>query len=144
MGGADVGGSKESKAEPNVVPLCDILLVLLIIFMVVTPLIKKGINVRLPEAAHTTDEPEPGQMITVYVKADGSVFLDDEEITDLEKLPTMIEDKIEEIKQNEKGKVLLKADEDIIYGKITEVMDKIRRAQIEIVGLVTQESVAAE
>ena len=144
MGGADIGGSKESKAEPNVVPLCDILLVLLIIFMVVTPLIKKGINVRLPEAAHTSDEPEPGQMITVYVKADGTVFLDEEEVTDLEKLPTMIEDKIEEIKQAEKGKVLLKADEDIIYGRITEVMDKIRRAQIEIVGLVTQESVAME
>lgn len=144
MGGADIGGSKESKAEPNVVPLCDILLVLLIIFMVVTPLIKKGINVRLPEAAHTADEPEPGQMITVYVKADGTVFLDELEITDLEKLPTMIEDKIEEIKQAEKGKVLLKADEDIIYGRVTEVMEKIRRAQIEIVGLVTQESVATE
>jgi biopolymer transport protein TolR len=144
MGGADIGGSKESKAEPNVVPLCDILLVLLIIFMVVTPLIKKGINVKLPEAAHTTDEPEPGQMITVYIKADGSVFLDDEEITDLEKLPTMIEDKIEEIKQVEKGKVLLKADEDIIYGRVTEVMDRIRRAQIEFVGLVTQESVTME
>jgi biopolymer transport protein TolR len=144
MGGADIGGSKENKSEPNVVPLCDILLVLLIIFMVVTPLIKKGINVRLPEAAHTSDEPEPGQMITVYVKADGTVFLDEEEVTDLEKLPTMIEDKIEEIKQAEKGKVLLKADEDIIYGRITEVMDKIRRAQIEIVGLVTQESVAME
>lgn len=144
MGGADVGGSKESKAEPNVVPLCDILLVLLIIFMVVTPLIKKGINVKLPEASHTAEQPEPGQMITVYVKADGSIFLNEDEITDLEKLPTMIEDKIEERKQSEKGKVLLKADEDIIYGKVTEVMDKIRRAQIEIVGLVTQESVATE
>jgi biopolymer transport protein TolR len=106
MGGADIGGSKESKAEPNVVPLCDILLVLLIIFMVVTPLIKKGINVQLPEATHTADEPEPGQMITVYV--------------------------------------LLKADEDIIYSRVTEVMDKIRQAQIEFVGLVTQESVATE
>jgi biopolymer transport protein TolR len=144
MGGADIGGSKESKAEPNVVPLCDILLVLLIIFMVVTPLIKKGINVRLPEASHTVDEPEPGQMITVYVKADGSVFLDDDEVTDLGKLATMIEDKIEEIKQTEKSKVLLKADEDILYGRVTEVMDKIRSAQIEIVGLVTQESVATE
>jgi biopolymer transport protein TolR len=144
MGGADVGGSKESKAEPNVVPLCDILLVLLIIFMVVTPLIKKGINVKLPEAAHTAVEPEPGKMITVYVKADGTIYLNDEEVTDLEKLPTMIEDKIEEIKQSEKGKVLLKADEDIVYGRVTEVMDRIRRAQIEIVGLITQESVATE
>jgi biopolymer transport protein ExbD len=144
MGGADVGGSKASKSEPNVVPLCDILLVLLIIFMVVTPLIKKGINVTLPEAVHSGEQPEPGKMITVYIKADGTVFLDDAEVTDLEKLPTLIEDKIEEIKQTEKGKVLLKADEDIIYGKVTEVMDKIRRAQIEFVGLVTQESVAKE
>jgi biopolymer transport protein ExbD len=142
--GADIGGSTDSKSEPNVVPLCDILLVLLIIFMVVTPLIKKGIHVRLPEAAHTSDEPEPGQMITVYIKSDGSVYLDEEEITDLEKLSTRIEDKIEEIKQKEKGKVLLKADEDIVYGRVTEVMDKIRRAQIEIVGLVTQESVTSE
>ena len=142
--GGDVSGSKDSKAEPNVVPLCDILLVLLIIFMVVTPLIKKGINVKLPEAAHTAVEPEPGKMITVFVKADGTIFLNDDEVTDLEKLPTMIEDKIEEIKQSEKGKVLLKADEDILYGRVTEVMDKIRRAQIEIVGLVTQESVSTE
>jgi len=144
MGGADVGGSKASKSEPNVVPLCDILLVLLIIFMVVTPLIKKGINVTLPEAIHSGEQPEPGKMITVYIKADGAVFLDDVEVSDLEKLPTMIEDRIEEIKQTEKGKVLLKADEDIVYGKVTEVMDKIRRAQIEFVGLVTQESVAKE
>jgi biopolymer transport protein TolR len=144
MGGGDVGGSKDSKAEPNVVPLCDILLVLLIIFMVVTPLIKKGINVKLPEAAHTSVQPEPGQMITVYIKADGTIYLNDEEVTNLEKLPTMIEDKIEEIKQSEKSKVLLKADEDIVYGKVTEVMDKIRRSQIEIVGLITQESVATE
>ncbi|MGD2092185.1 MAG: biopolymer transporter ExbD [Candidatus Aminicenantes bacterium] len=144
MGGADVGGSKESKAEPNVVPLCDILLVLLIIFMVVTPLIKKGVNVQLPEATHTSVQPEPGKMITVYVKADGTIYLNNEEVTDLEKLPTMIEDKIEEIKQTEKGKVLLKADEDIVYGRVTEVMDKIRTAQIEFVGLVTQESVATE
>ena len=48
--GGDVSGSKSTKSEPNVVPLCDILLVLLIIFMVVTPMIKRGVNVKLPEA----------------------------------------------------------------------------------------------
>jgi biopolymer transport protein TolR len=142
--GADIGGSNSSKSEPNVVPLCDILLVLLIIFMVVTPLIKKGINVKLPEASHTQEEPESSKMITVYIKADGTVFMDDNEVTDLSKLPTMIEDKIDEIKQNEKTKVLLKADEDIVYGRVTQVMDEIRRAQIEIVGLITQESVSSE
>jgi biopolymer transport protein TolR len=142
--GADIGGSKKSKAEPNVVPLCDILLVLLIIFMVVTPLIKKGINVKLPEAAYTDEQPEPGQMITVFVKSDGTVFLNDDEVTDLDKLVVMIEDKIEELKQINKSKVLLKADEDIAYGRVTEVMEKIRLAQIEFVGLITQESISKE
>jgi biopolymer transport protein TolR len=142
--GGDVSGSKDSKAEPNVVPLCDILLVLLIIFMVVTPLIKGGVNVSLPEAAHTMSEPEPGNMITVTLKEDGSVFLDGDEVTKLDLLPNMIEDKIEEKKQEEKTKVLLKADENIPYGKVTAIMDEIRRAQIEIVGLVTSEKISTE
>jgi len=144
MGGGDVGGSKDSKSEPNVVPLCDILLVLLIIFMVVTPLIKKGINVRLPEATNTVSEPEPGQMITVYLKADGTIYLGETEVTDLATLPQLIEDKMDELKQSEKSKLLLKADENIVYGKVTEVMDEIRRAQIEFVGLVTSERVSSE
>ena len=46
----DIGASK-SKSEPNVVPLCDILLVLLIIFMVITPVVQKGIDIKLPETA---------------------------------------------------------------------------------------------
>lgn len=142
--GGDVSGSKGSKSEPNVVPLCDILLVLLIIFMVVTPLIKKGVNVRLPEAANTMSEPEPGKMITVYIKTDGTIFLDDAEVTDLASLPTMLSDRIEDTNQAEKTKVLLKADESIRYGKVTEIMDEIRRAQIEIIGLVTSEKVSSE
>ena len=142
--GADVGGSKESKAEPNVVPLCDILLVLLIIFMVVTPLIKGGVNVTLPEASHTQTEPEPGQMITVSIKNDGTIWLDADPVENLEQLPIMIEDKIEETKQTEKSKLLLRADEEVVYGRVTEVMDQIRQAQIEFVGLVTKDRVTNE
>ena len=143
MGGADVGGSGSAKSEPNVVPLCDILLVLLIIFMVVTPIIKKGVNVTLPEAANTQIEPEPGKMITVYIKDDGSVFLDDAEITDLQKLAGMIEEKMEDSKnQEEKTKVLMRADANTKYGRVTAVMDEIRRAQIEFVGLITEKATA--
>ena len=137
MGGADTSGSKSAKSEPNVVPLCDILLVLLIIFMVVTPMIKKGANVTLPEAANTQDQPESSAMITVHLQEDGTVYLDDKVVDSLEGLVQQIEDLMEEKKQNE-NKVLLRADHEVAYGKVTEVMDLIRRAQIEVVGLVTQ------
>lgn len=144
MGGADISGAKTTKSEPNVVPLCDILLVLLIIFMVMTPMLKKGVNVQLPEAIHTQNEPDPGNMITVHIKKDGSIYLNEDPVEDLSKLATMIEDKIEEKKQTEKSKILLKADADIAYGRVIEVMDEIRRAQIEFLGLVTDEKVISE
>lgn len=136
--GADVGGSSSAKSEPNVVPLCDILLVLLIIFMVVTPIIKKGVNVTLPEAANTQIEPESGKMMTVYIQRDGTVYLNDQAVADLNKLATIIEDKMEEGKQEDKTKVLLRADAETEYGTVTSVMDEIRKAQIEFVGLVTE------
>jgi biopolymer transport protein TolR len=138
MGGGDISGSKKTKSEPNVVPLCDILLVLLIIFMVVTPMIKGGVNVKLPEAVNTQDEPDPQNMITVFVKSDGTIYLGETLVDDVQKLTTLIEDLMEVKKQTENTKILLKADQDISYGRITEVMNEIRKAQIEIIGLVTQ------
>ena len=136
--GADLGGSDAAKSEPNVVPLCDILLVLLIIFMVVTPMIQKGANVKLPEAVHTQDEPEPGKMATIYVKKDGTYIFDGQPIESLEKLAQQIEDVIEENKQEIKTKVLLKADQGTPYGKIVDAMEEIKNANIEVVGLVTE------
>lgn len=135
--GADVGGSSDAKSEPNVVPLCDILLVLLIIFMVITPMIKKGANVTLPEANNTQDQPESGAMITVYIQNSGAIWLDDKQVEKTEMLVQMIEDKREEKPDQTESKVLLRADSDVAYGKVTEVMDLIRRASIEVVGLVT-------
>ena len=133
----DVGGSGSPKSEPNVVPLCDILLVLLIIFMVVTPMIQKGANVTLPEAKYTSDLPEPGQLLTVFVKNKGEVYLDDKPVEDLTKLGEMILDRMEELQKTEK-KVLLKADLEVEYGRLVDVMNAIRDAQIEVIGLVTE------
>jgi biopolymer transport protein TolR len=144
MAGVDLSGSKKSKAEPNVVPLCDILLVLLIIFMVVTPIFKDYRNVKLPEASHTQNQPEPLSMLTVFIKDNGTIYLDAEQVPDLGKLASLIEDKIQGKKPSEKSKLLLKADEDIIYERVTQVMAEIQRAQIEIVGLVAQKRIAVE
>jgi biopolymer transport protein TolR len=141
MAGGELGSSS-TKSEPNVVPLCDILLVLLIIFMVVTPMIQKGANVTLPEAKNTQEEPQPGEMITVDVGMDRvsgelKVFLESKVIDDVTKLATAIEDIMEE-KQIMERKILLKADIDLEYGKVVDVMNEIRSANIEILGLVTE------
>jgi biopolymer transport protein TolR len=134
--GADVGVGEGAKSEPNVVPLCDILLVLLIIFMVVTPMIQAGANVALPEAANTVDEPEPGQMIEVFVKADGTIYLNETLVEDITKLPSLIQETIERDQPEDKTKVLLKADQDVEYGKVVDVMEQIKSAEIEFLGLV--------
>ena len=135
-------GSKSAKSEPNVVPLCDILLVLLIIFMVVTPMISKGANVTLPEAKYVASQPDPAQILTVFVKKTGEVFLDATKITDLDTLGQTIIDKLEELQRPDK-KVLLKADLDASYGKVVDVLNAIKEAQIELIGLVTEQKASS-
>lgn len=135
-------GSKTAKSEPNVVPLCDILLVLLIIFMIVTPMIQKGANVTLPEAKYTASEPDPSQILTVYIKKSGEVALDDKPVIDLSKLGQLILDRMEELQRTEK-KVLLKADLESAYGRVVDVMNAIKEAQIEVIGLVTEQKAAS-
>ncbi len=127
-------GSTTAKSEPNVVPLCDILLVLLIIFMVITPMIQKGANVRLPEAKNISDQKEAGQLITVSIKRDGTVYVGDKIVEDITKLSTIIEDTMEE-KQITDRKVQLRADVELEYGKIIDVMNEIKNARVELLAL---------
>lgn len=132
----DVGGTDDAKSEPNVVPLCDILLVLLIIFMVVTPMIRNEANVTLPEAEYTEDQPKAGEMFEVFVKRDGSVVFDEKPVEDITKLASLIIEKTEREQPENKTKVLLKADHEVEYGKVVTVMNEIKDAEIEVIGLV--------
>jgi len=133
MAGGELG-SKSAKSEPNVVPLCDILLVLLIIFMVITPMIQKGANVKLPEARNVVEQKESGQIITVSIKRDGTVYVGDKIVEDITKLTTIIEDTMEE-KQITDRKVQLRADVELEYGKVIDVMNEIKNARIEVLAL---------
>lgn len=138
-----VGGGKSLNSEPNVVPLCDILLVLLIIFMVVTPMIQKGANVKLPEAVNTVEQPQAAQMLTVFLEKDGDIFFDEKLVPDITKLAALIEEKMEEKKLSER-KVGLRADVDVSYGKVQEVMNAIRNAGIEVIGLLVDRVAGSE
>jgi biopolymer transport protein ExbD len=129
---------KNAIAEPNVVPLCDVLLVLLIIFMVVTPLVRQGADVKLPTAINTVNMPENPEVV-LYMKKDGTIILNQEKITDINQLQGMLEEAFLSVQEK---KIYLKIDGEIPYGKLvdpdTGIYEKIRAAGIENVAIITQ------
>lgn len=129
-----VGEKKRNVvSEPNVVPLCDILLVLLIIFMIMTPLIKAGVDVNLPAALNTIGMPENPEVI-LAIKEDGSLFLNQEPIAQ-ENLQLMVE---EAFMTATDKKLYLRADGKLEYGKIIDIAMILQEAGVEIVGIITE------
>lgn len=131
----NVGGAKGGiKADINVTPLVDVMLVLLIIMMLVAPMLQKGVDVKLPQASNTTDKPETQNQTVVGITADQKFFVNSVQVPEtalLNRIQSALEDTREKI-------VLIKGDEDAPYGAIMQVMDELRRVGIEDVGLVTE------
>ena len=129
------------RAEINVTPLVDGVLVLLIIFMVVTPMIARGVDVRLPVTTHHSKKNDDNRDIIVSIAVDGasagtsSVYVG-ADLVPLDKLGETIQE--EKRRHPDKG-VFLKADERLEYGQARQVMDAIHRAGIEDVQLGTEE-----
>ena len=115
--GAKVGGKKGgAMADINVTPLVDVVLVLLIIFMVVTPMLSSGIDVKLPKVKTAEEEKDMGQHLVISVRNDGVVFLD--------KTATTKEQLVELVLKERAGRpLLIKGDQAVTYGQVREVMD---------------------
>ena len=129
--GGDQGGV---KSDINVTPLVDVMLVLLIIMMIVAPMLQKGVNVRLPEAAYSSDKPETQDQTVLGIQADRSLYVNSTLVSmgDLRrKMEEALETKTQRI-------VFIKADIDAPYGTVMEAMDELRASGIEDMGLITE------
>ena len=121
-----------SLAEINVVPLVDVMLVLLIIFMVTAPMLYRGMDVKLPASASNTIKPEERMVLTV--ERDQKLFLDKDEVG-----VEQLEARLRAARQrNAEVAVYLRADRDVPYGTVVRVMDGVKRAGIEKLGMVTE------
>jgi biopolymer transport protein ExbD len=134
----DVGGSKgDLKADINVTPLVDVMLVLLIIMMLIAPMLQQGVSVKLPQAANTADKPETQDQTVVAVTSDKRLYLNGVPVQEGDlrnQIQTLMETKKEKI-------VLIKGDEDAPYASIMNAMDRLREANVENVGLITERKI---
>jgi biopolymer transport protein TolR len=114
--------------EINVTPLVDVVLVLLLVFMITAPMMSRGVDVSLP-VANQPDIPEDDRL-TVTVKADGTIFVGERPVN-----IALLEDRIRGMMSGRPVRVVyLRADEALRYGKVIEVMDKIKQAGVERIG----------
>jgi len=122
-------------AAPNVIPMADIMLVLLIIFMVVTPMLSKGLSVELAKVQNPSDMPDADKddAVIVGISEAGDVYLGSTK-SDISQIADQVRDRI----SNKLDKtVFVKSDGRAKYGDVVKVVDEIRSAGVDNVGLIT-------
>ncbi len=122
--------SRDVLSEINVTPFVDVMLVLLVIFMVTAPLLQQGIDVNLPKAKGKDLPPE--ERITLIVKKNRSIYMN-ENLVSLKDMKRKLE-AISKLNPN----VFLKADKDVSYGFVVEVIGEIKDSGIEKLGIITE------
>jgi len=131
---------KKVNSNINVTPMVDVMLVLLIIFMVITPMLNNKVNVELPKAAAAVimENANKEDAVTVAVTRDGRAYLGANQVT-LDDLSGKITQKLENKPENEK-EVYMRADIRANYGKVMDVVDQIRAAGVSQLGLLTEQN----
>jgi biopolymer transport protein TolR len=126
--------TKSAMSEINVTPLVDVMLVLLIIFMVTAPLLQQGVDVNLPKAKGKDLPPE--ERLSIVIKKGGEIFLNDNHMS----LPELSK-KLASVSSRNPN-VFLKADKDVPYGLVVEVMGEVKEAGIEKLGMITEPKIS--
>ncbi len=127
---------KKVNSNINVTPMVDVMLVLLIIFMVITPMLNNKVNVDLPkaDAAVVMEDANKEDAVTIAVTRDGRVFLGGDQVT-LDDMGSKISSKLEN-KTNKQ--VFFRGDMRANYGKVMDAVDGIRSAGVSQLGLLTE------
>ena len=136
-----VGGRKGGPmADINVTPMADVMIVLLIIFMVITPMLQKGVDVRLPRAANTKERKDEPKIPVVAVRKDTTTYLGTERLDTQASLLPKLQERVRDMAEGTRM-VYLKADEELPYSEVMKVMDLCREAGVEEVALIAERKV---
>ncbi|MBK8251399.1 MAG: biopolymer transporter ExbD [Polyangiaceae bacterium] len=131
MGG---GSSKGPKNDINVTPLIDVVLVLLIIFMVVTPMLQRGKDVKLPQAEKIDEEKKDTDPLIVSITVDKKVYIEADESSE-----DTFGEQLKKALGDQNKKILLKGDERLTYGDVRRIMNKMREAGAKNVSVGVEE-----
>jgi biopolymer transport protein TolR len=129
------GGTNDYKSDINITPLVDVVLVLLIIFMVITPLLQMGYDVKVPpKAPPTTVVDVPADQLVVSLMPNNKIFLNKQELTP-QQLATQLGDNL---KNRSTKTVFFSADDTVVYEDVARVMDIVRNAGATNIGIVLE------
>jgi biopolymer transport protein ExbD len=131
-------GQTTVKSEPNVVPMIDIMLVLLIIFMIVTPLIAAGFKAEMPKGSHLDKRPEGPDEVVLGIDENGQYFLDGQRLPD-----GTLEDQLRSrfVSRTEDKILYFKADRQLKFSKIQEAVETARRSGVRVMAAITEPSI---
>ncbi len=130
-----IGPSRGMKADINVTPLVDVVLVLLIIFMVVTPMLQRGKAVELPKASNTDAENKQVDPLVLSITPDGAVWVESKSVASKDLESTLAQ----ELRANPARKILLKGDASLTVGDVRATMDVVKRSGAKSVALGVRE-----
>src|SRR3972149_685523 len=135
--GMQVGTSKGPRKDPNIVPFIDILLVLLIIFMVITPLVPKGLDALVPQPNPNKDQQQEPDVRTVVVSIDsvGNLMINQDPVTKDHWGPRLYDI----FKTRAERVMFVKGDPEILFQEVAEVIDIAKGAGVEKIGLMTEQ-----
>jgi biopolymer transport protein TolR len=123
----------QARSEINVTPLVDVVLVLLIIFMVVTPMLHRGVKIDLPETAHHSKKQDTGEQLVVSVRSDG-VYIEADKLEG-EQLTSRLRTELKTASRP----VHVRADRSLTYGEVRKVLEEVHAAGAINVGMGTEE-----